>query len=194
MLATTSHNSDGILSLTPGHFLLLKPPTAYPEDPRLPEEPCKLKKWNLCQSLVQHFWYRWSRQTLQARSKWKRAQPNLQPGDIVILKEDRTFSCHWPLARILQTYPGKDGLVRVAQVQTESSKFKRPVTKLALLHREEPPLRGPVPQGLPPGVCLGKNPNHCPPDEQAPPSPATDQVSSIGEMPEALPSQGGALS
>ena len=72
ILATTSHDSDGITSLTTGHFLTLKPPTAYPDDPRLPEEPCKLKKWNLCQSLVQHFWHRWSReylQTLQARSK-----------------------------------------------------------------------------------------------------------------------------
>ena len=38
------------------------------------------------------------------------------PGDIVTIKEDRTFACNWPLARIIQTYPGKDGLVRVAQV------------------------------------------------------------------------------
>ena len=197
ILATTSHNSDGILSLTPGHFLLLKPPTAYPDQPRLPEEPCRLKKWQLCQSIVQHFWDRWSReylQTLQSRTKWKRSQPNLQEGDIVVLKEDKTFSCHWPLAKIIQTYPGKDGLVRVVQIRTESSTFKRPVTKLALLHREEPPFQGPVPQGLPPGVCLGKNPNNSPHDEQAPLPSQQDQVSSIGEMPEALPSQGGALS
>ena len=158
ILATTSHDEDGIFS---GHFLLLKPPTAYPDYPRLPEEPCRLKKWHLCQSIVQHFWDRWSReylQTLQARSKWKRAQPNLQPGDIVVLKEDKTFTCHWPLAKILQTYPGKDGLVRVAQIQTESSTFKRPVTKLALLHREDSQLQSQLPSGFPPGVCLGKNP------------------------------------
>ena len=195
ILATTSHDSDGILSLTPGHFLLLKPPTAYPDNPRLPEEPCRLKKWHLCQSIVQHFWDRWSReylQTLQSRSKWKRSQPNLQAGDIVVLKEDKTFSCHWPLARILHTYPGKDGLVRVAQIRTETSTFKRPVTKLALLHREEQGIQVPPSAGLPPGVCLGKNPNHCPPEEQAP--QPSDQVSSIGEMPEALTSQGGALS
>ena len=42
--------------------------------------------------------------------------------------------------------------------------------------------------------CLGKNPNHCPHDEQAPQASAKDQVSSSGKMPEALPSQGGALS
>ena len=190
LLATTSHDADGITSLTPGHFLLLKPPTAYPDYPGLPEEPCRLKKWHLCQSIIQHFWHRWSReylQTLQARSKWKTPQPNLQAGDIVVLKEDKTFSCHWPLAKILHTYPGKDGLVREAQVRTGNSTFKRPVTKLALLHREELPLQGPVSQGLPPGVWLGKNHNRCPQDEQAPPS--SKQVSSSGKMPEALPSQ-----
>ena len=42
--------------------------------------------------------------------------------------------------------------------------------------------------------CLGKNPNNCPTDEQAPQHPLQDQDSSIGEMPEALTSQGGALS
>ena len=42
--------------------------------------------------------------------------------------------------------------------------------------------------------CLGKNPNHCPHDEHAPQASAKDQVSSSGKMPEALPSQGGALS
>ena len=137
IIAKTSHDLDGIFTITSGHFLLLNPPTAYPEDPRLPEEPCLLRKWNMCQSMVQHFWNRWSKeylQTLQARSKWRKIQPNLQEGDVVILKEDKTFSCHWPLAKVLQTYPGKDGLVRVAQIQTANSIFKRPVTKLTLLH------------------------------------------------------------
>ena len=170
IIAKTSHNMDGIFTLTSGHFLLLKSPMAYPEDPRMPEEPHLLKKWNMCQAMVQHFWDRWSKEylnTLQARSKWKTSQPNLQEGDIVILKEDKTFSCYWPLAKVLQTYPGKDGLVRVAQIRTSSSTLKRPVTKLALLHREEDNQhpQDPPPSGLPPGVCPGKTPGHRPPDE-----------------------------
>ena len=136
--------------------------------------------------MVQHFWDRWSReylQTLQARSRWKKAQPNLQEGDIVVLKEDKTFSCHWPLAKVLRTYPGKDGLVRVAQVQTSSSVFKRPVTKLALLHREENGIQVQPSAGLPPAVCLGTHPSST---IRTTPS---KQDSSSGKMPEALPSQ-----
>ena len=194
LLATTSHDSDGITAITPGHFLLLKPPTAYPDYPELPEEPCRMKKWLLCQSIVKHFWDRWIREyltTLQARTKWKKPQPNLQPGDVVVLKEDKTFTCHWPLAKVLQTYPGKDGLVRVAQVKTSTSVFKRPITKLALLHRDDSTdqeLQGTVPHCLPPGVCLGTNPTQGPQDDQAP-AAAIEQVSSSGKMPEALPSQ-----
>ena len=183
LTATTSHTSDGISTLTPGHFLILKPPTVYPDYPELPEEPCRTKKWLLCQSLVRHFWDRWSKEyitTLQARTKWKKLQPNLQLGDVVILKEDKTFTCHWPLARVIQTYPGTDGLVRVALVKTATSVFKRPVTKLALLHRDEPATLHQVktPSCLPPGGCLDNNPAR-----------TQDQVTSIGKMPEALPSQ-----
>ena len=182
LTAMTSHDSDGIHPLTPGHFLLLRPPTAYPELPGLPEEPSKVKKWHLCQSLVQHFWDRWSReylQSLQARSKWKRPTPNLQVGDVVIIKEDRTFACHWPLARILQTYPGQDGLVRVALVQTGNSTYKRPITKLALIHREEAP-KGVAPPSLPPGVCLGTPQTS---------KTSTPSSSSSGRMPDAPPHQ-----
>ena len=154
ILATTSHNQDGISTLTSGHFLMMQPPTAYPTDPSPMEEPHLTTKWRMCQSLIQHFWNRWHReylQTLQSRTKWTKTQPNLQEGDVVILKEDKHFSCHWPIAKIIKTYPGSDGLVRVALIKTSTSTYKRPVTKLALLHREQD-LMAP-PGALPPGAC-----------------------------------------
>ena len=159
LIPMTIHNQDGLTTLTASHFLLFNAPEAYSEDPRLPEDPSLLKKWNQCQAMVQHFWSRWSREylnTLQSRTKWQRTRTNLQLDDIVIPKEDRTFACHWPLANIIQTYPGKDGLVRVAKVKTATGIYKRPVTKLALLHREDNP-QDPSPMALPPGVCPGRN-------------------------------------
>ena len=156
ILATTSHNQDGICTLTSGHFLIMQPPTAYPSDPALHDEPRLCKKWQLCQAIIQQFWDRWHReylQTLQSRTKWRQTRPNLQEGDIVVLKEDKTFSCHWPLAKVVKTYPGSDGLVRVALVKTATSLYKRPVSKLALLHREETRA---TPTALPPGACSGK--------------------------------------
>ena len=141
LIPMTSHNADGVAALTPGHFLFLNAPNAYPDDPQLPEEPRLLKKWNQCQSVVHHFWSRWSREylnTLQGRTKWQRAQPNLLPNDVVIIKEDKLFTCHWPLARVISTHPGEDGLVRVATIQAATGgRKKRPVTMLSLLYRPD---------------------------------------------------------
>ena len=168
LLAITSHNTDGLVTLTSNHFLTFRPPEAYPHDPRLPEDPSLLKKWDMCMSIMHHFWTRWHQeylQTLQGRTKWRKIQPNLQVGDIVILKEKWPKMLHWPLAKILQVYPGEDGLVRVARIKTEFGIYKRPTVKLALLTRnEDDESTEPI---LPPGVCPDKISGHCPPDEEA---------------------------
>ena len=140
LLAITSHNNDGLVTLTANHFLTFQPPESFPHDPRLPEDPSLLKKWDMCLSMVHHFWVRWHQeylQTLQGRTKWRTIQPNLQVGDVVILKEKWPRMLHWPLAIVLQVYPGEDGLVRVARIQTEFGIYKRPTVKLALLTRKE---------------------------------------------------------
>ena len=168
LLAITSHNPDGLMTLTAGHFLNFKEPVSFPHDPRLPKEPSTLRNWQMCQSMCQHFWNRWSHeylQTLQSRTKWRRTRPNFQKGDVVILKDAKTFSCHWPIAKILETYPGKDGLVRVALIRNASSVYKRPTAKLALLTRPEE--TDSATQSLPPGVCPDKNSGQCPPAEDA---------------------------
>ena len=172
LLPITSHNQDGLMTLTASHFLLFKAPQAFPEDPRLPEEPHLLKSWNKCQSVIQHFWSRWSREylnTLQSRTKWQREKPNLQVEDIVILKNDKSISCHWPLARIIEVQPGKDGLVRVATIKTASGVYKRPIVKLALLHRPGESKEPSLP--LPPGGCLGTKDS----SEQQQQQPAEEQ-------------------
>ena len=46
---------------------------------------------------------------------------------------DGTVPAFWPLAKVTQTYPGKDGLVRVVDVKTSKGIYKRPVTKVAVL-------------------------------------------------------------
>ena len=68
-----------------------------------------------------------------------------QTGDVVMLKEVDTNRRLWPLARIIKTYPGEDGLTRVADVFCAGKTCKTPIHKLVLLvSEEEPPdhLRG----------------------------------------------------
>ena len=108
-----SHNPDGLVTLTAGHFLTSKSPSSYPEDPTPLNNLQLLKKWNLCQAVVQQFWTRWSKEylnTLQARTKWQTATPNFREDDVVAIKPKGKFiPCHWPLGRVIRTLPGKDG-------------------------------------------------------------------------------------
>ena len=167
----TSHSSDGVSTLTPGHFLILREPRAYPEIP-ITTEPSLHRRWNMCQSIVSHFWKRWSveyLQQLQRLQKWRKPSPNLKVGDIVIIRDDHAFIQHWPMAKVLETHPGRDGLVRVVTIKTATTVLKRPVTKLALLLSEDPEPHSTITSSpsvpdtfgrslLPPPGCLGKKP------------------------------------
>ena len=44
----------------------------------------------------------------------------------------------WPLARIVEIHPGKDGKVRVATVETAKGRYRRPIVKMVpLVHHED---------------------------------------------------------
>ncbi|UYV63725.1 hypothetical protein LAZ67_2005437 [Cordylochernes scorpioides] len=53
------------------------------------------------------------------------------------MKQDSTHPHHWPLARIIKTYKGPDGHVRVVDLKTSKNVFKRPITKIAPLPFKE---------------------------------------------------------
>ena len=50
-----------------------------------------------------------------------------------MLLKDGIVPTQWPLARVDEVFPGKDGLVRVAMVRTTKGVYKRPLSKIALL-------------------------------------------------------------
>ena len=135
-LTAMPSEDDYIEVLTPGHFLIGKPLEALP-DPSLSYRSISLlRRWHLCQAIVRHFWKRWSTEyivSLRRFTKWHHPTRNAQVGDIVLLQEDNLIPGKWPLARIVKTHPGSDGLVRIVTVKTNSGIYKRPVNKVALL-------------------------------------------------------------
>lgn len=88
--------------------------------------------------LSSELWTQWHAlylQTLQCRQKWQSKQPNLQPDDIVLLKEIDANRRHWPLVRVLEIFPGDDGLVRVVKIRCSDHEYKRAMQKLVPLIR-----------------------------------------------------------
>ncbi len=62
---------------------------------------------------------------------------NIAKGDIVLLKDSNTPPAAWALARVIETYPGKDGMVRAVRLRTPTGETIRPIVKIALLPNSE---------------------------------------------------------
>lgn len=119
LLPMSSDTSD-FQYLTPGHFLIGAPMTSYPEINLVDKNINRLKLWNVCTKLKQDFWKVWSNDylsQLQNRPKWKYEAVNLKEGDLVIVKAQNVPTLEWPMARVVKTYPGADGKVRVADIK-----------------------------------------------------------------------------
>ena len=51
----------------------------------------------------------------------------------MFIEKENTPPGHWPLARVVRTFPDKYGVNRVCEVQTSKSNYKKPSVKLVLL-------------------------------------------------------------
>ncbi|KRX42060.1 hypothetical protein T09_10905, partial [Trichinella sp. T9] len=54
-------------------------------------------------------------------------------GDIVLVSQDGVLTHMWPMARVIEVYPGSDGVVRTVKVKTLKGTYHRSVRKLRLL-------------------------------------------------------------
>lgn len=135
-LSPLSNNPSDLQLLTPAHFLIGESLTSILEYDvtHLPEN--RLNNWQKISQIKQHFWDRWKKEVLlqlQPRSKWCQPVLNgLEPGTLVLLSED-TPPLVWKVGRIVELFPGSDGIPRVATIRTSHGIFKRPVRSLAIL-------------------------------------------------------------
>lgn len=110
---------DEFEALTPGHFLVFKALNALPEPDLSHLASNRLNQYQYLCRLVSDFWKLWSKEychRLQIRKKWKTAEPNIQPNQLVLIVEDNEAPTQWSLARVSSVVVGKDGLVRVANL------------------------------------------------------------------------------
>ena len=85
-----STSPDVMSPLTPGHFLIGRPLRSLPTRVDTISKLTSVRHWELTKRLKSDVWTRWYTlylQALQRRDKWQFEQLNLQPGDIVLLKE-----------------------------------------------------------------------------------------------------------
>lgn len=109
-----------------------------PEVLGIPE--ARLSLFQRIQQLNQHFWKRWSREyitELQQRTKWRAQGRNLQKGAMVLVKDDNLPTLLWRIGRVVEVYPGPDGINRVAVIKTVNGNIKRGFSKICPLPIED---------------------------------------------------------
>ncbi|KAL7842113.1 hypothetical protein SRHO_G00238020 [Serrasalmus rhombeus] len=112
---------DSLEPLTPNHLLTQKSNKALPPPGEfIREDMYGRKRWRHVQYLAEQFWSRWRKEylaTIATRQRWHSPRRNVQPGDIVMLRDDNLPRYEWRLGRVSEITPDKDGLVRRVRVQ-----------------------------------------------------------------------------
>lgn len=145
-LTALTDDPTNMTALTPGHFLIGEPLIAIPDERRLTEIKTFKDRFEHLQQMMQHFWDRWSNEYFRGlinRSKWTKINQNIRVGDLVVLKDENLPLLKWKLARVTETFPGKDEMVRSVTIKIVTgldrnggaiiSYYNRPITKLGLL-------------------------------------------------------------
>uniref|UniRef100_A0ABD2WTZ1 Integrase catalytic domain-containing protein n=3 Tax=Trichogramma kaykai TaxID=54128 RepID=A0ABD2WTZ1_9HYME len=135
----TDDPSD-LTPLTPAHFFLGTSLSTLPEPSTLDVPISRLSRMQLLRNMYEQFWSRWSTeylQSLQLRPKWQRKDVQIEVGRLCVIRSELMPPCKWLLARIIEVFPGKDGLIRVVRLKTANSVLMRPVAKISVLPLEE---------------------------------------------------------
>lgn len=136
-ITAISEDPNDMEALTPGHFLVGNHLQTVPEVDIADVPTNRLNHWRLIQKHMQHIWNRWHREylsTLQKRAKWNKNAISIEPGRLVILQEDNVAVSKWPMARVVDLHPGKDGVTRVVTLKCANGKeIRRPIHRIAPL-------------------------------------------------------------
>ena len=126
--------------LTPAMLLTQKISPLLPPHGDFNQEDLHRNQWRQVQCLADTFWKRWRMEylaTLQKRRKWTEDKPNVQEGDVVLLRDNQAKRNEWPVGVIQKTFPSADGKIRKVEVRIFSQGtlkvFLRPISEVVLL-------------------------------------------------------------
>ena len=130
---TTLNSDEEVRLITPAELIAGRPlgQLTLPDGER--ESPLALnpsKRMQHLEKTKEQFWSQWRQlylPTLQRRGKWTQNSPNISEGDIVLLLKENAKRHTWPLARVVETFQGRDGLVRSVKLLCDGKEIVRPI-------------------------------------------------------------------
>jgi len=131
-LTYVSEDSDDLIPLTPSLFLGEIPVMGVPDLDHLDKVDFN-KRLRYIQNLRELLRKRFRSEYLGLLVQRPSTVPITQQikiGDIVLVECDNKRKVLWPLAKVTELYPGKDGNIRVVRVKTTSGELVRPIQKI----------------------------------------------------------------
>ncbi|CAG7832497.1 unnamed protein product, partial [Allacma fusca] len=116
-LTYVSEDSDDLIPLTPAMLLCEVRESSLPEFDEGDSKSLN-RRLKYLSRLLDHFRSRFRAEylsTLVHRFETKGFRGSMKIGDIVLLEQDNKKRINWPLARVSELLPGKDGIVRVVK-------------------------------------------------------------------------------
>ena len=132
-LCPMTNSPEDLDVLTPAHFLVGQQYVPVPENP---DDGTLRQQFGDIQRYYNDITRRYKTEyvtRLNQRPKWLKLEPKVLVGELVLLAEDNIATTKWSLGRVLETYEGTDGLIRVVKVKTKDGEKTRPITKIARL-------------------------------------------------------------
>ena len=130
---TTLSSDEEVRLITPAELISGRPLGQI----ALPDGGCETllalnpsKRMQHLEKTKKQFWNQWHRlylPTLQRRGKWQTNCPNIREGDIVLLLKENAKRHTWPLAKVVETFQGRDGLVRSVKLLCDGKEIIRPI-------------------------------------------------------------------
>ena len=108
-LVALSPDDDGVEALTPGHFLIVWPLEALPDQPAANNYFRFAVDGISASAFLKHFWKCWSNEYLASLCKiynWHQCSRNIAIADVVLVLEDGLVPSKGPLAHVTEVYPG----------------------------------------------------------------------------------------
>jgi hypothetical protein len=136
---------DMLGPITPLHIMDGRASIYVPEM-KFELNPTLTRRMQFLEEIKKEFWDKWMTlmfgQMVPA-TKWRKEQPDLKVGDVVLMKEESVAARSYRLGRVVETFPGQDGHVRRAIITYKNPgeavfrRTERPIHKLVLIVPEE---------------------------------------------------------
>ncbi len=140
-LTYMSDDPNDLRPLTPNHLLLGR---ASADIPHGPYEDTKnsSKRFQYVQTIANNFWRRFIGEYIPkliaiGRPKWQKREYEIKKDDVVLIVENNVPRGKWNLGRVLEIFPGKDGVVRNVRLKTQNGELKRSIQKCCIILKAE---------------------------------------------------------